>query len=351
MCYNTVIKYDGETGAELWQSLEQGNIEENSQNTCYEIVEGNSAIYSCGIQHYDDTGRDFVVKKIDKDDGATLWTCRVNGLIDSTDKAVSITIDENEDVYASGFVSDNMHSNGNYQKTFTVVKFDRMSGNQLWQYLCPEMNNNEDSYSYDLVYDSAGYIIATGWKMCTNPFELQNILTVKLDANNGDAIWESLIDNVFNDPYLIGTDLGYSVDFDPSNGDVFIGGMSSNLTNNLSTYVVLKITDNPTGINDNEIINSPVTLSLNQNYPNPFNPSTTISFSTTERMENTELMIYNIKGQKVKQLVSDQLSAGQHSVVWNGTDDSEKPVSSGVYFYKLKVGANYTHTRKMILMK
>ena len=187
--------------------------------------------------------------------------------------------------------------------------------------------------------------------MCTNPLEFQNILTVKLDANNGDAIWESLLDNVFNEPSFIGSDYGYSVDFDPANGDVFIGGMSSNLTDNLSTYLVIRITDNPTGINDNEMINSLVTLSLNQNYPNPFNPSTTISFSTTERMENTELMIYNIKGQKVKQLVSDQLSAGQHSVVWNGTDDSGKPVSSGVYFYKLKSGNIYTQARKMILMK
>ena len=68
-------------------------------------------------------------------------------------------------------------------------------------------------------------------------------------------------------------------------------------------------------------------------------------------MENTELMIYNIKGQKVKRLVSDQLSAGQHSVVWNGTDDSGKPVSSGVYFYKMKSGNIYTQARKMIMMK
>ena len=127
--------------------------------------------------------------------------------------------------------------------------------------------------------------------------------------------------------------------------------MSSNLTDNISTYVVLKITDNPTGINDNEMIDALVTSSLHQNFPNPFNPSTTISFLTKELTENTELAIYNMKGQKVKQLVSDKLSAGQHSVIWNGTDDSGKPVSSGVYFYKLKVGANYTHTRKMILMK
>ena len=48
--------------------------------------------------------------------------------------------------------------------------------------------------------------------------------------------------------------------------------------------------------------------------------------------------------------LSDQLSAGQHSVVWNGTDDNGKSVSSGIYFYKLKTD-NFEKTRKMILMK
>jgi len=70
------------------------------------------------------------------------------------------------------------------------------------------------------------------------------------------------------------------------------------------------------------------------NYPNPFNPSTTISF-TAEDTENAELTIYNIKGQKVKQLLSDQLSSGEHSVVWDGRDDNGNEVGTGVYFYKL----------------
>ncbi len=89
------------------------------------------------------------------------------------------------------------------------------------------------------------------------------------------------------------------------------------------------------------------------NYPNPFNPTTTISFSTAESTEDTELIIYNLKGQKVKRLISssaNQLSAGQYSVIWNGTDENNKLVSSGIYFYKLKSG-NYTSTKKMILMK
>jgi photosystem II stability/assembly factor-like uncharacterized protein len=89
---------------------------------------------------------------------------------------------------------------------------------------------------------------------------------------------------------------------------------------------------------------------LQNNYPNPFNPETAISFSTTESTEQTELIVYNMKGQKVKQLISEQLSAGQHSTVWNGTDDNGKSVSNGVYFYKMKSG-NYQETKKMILLK
>jgi len=103
------------------------------------------------------------------------------------------------------------------------------------------------------------------------------------------------------------------------------------------------------GLHDFQVI--PVEVSLHQNYPNPFNPSTTISFElNTENTENTELIIYNIKGQKVKQLVRGQLSVGQHSFIWNGTDDKGKHVSSGIYLYKLRSG-NYTSTKKMILMK
>ncbi len=101
---------------------------------------------------------------------------------------------------------------------------------------------------------------------------------------------------------------------------------------------------------DNELIDVPVTSSLKQNYPNPFNPTTTISFTTTESTENTELVIYNIKGQKVKQLVSSQLSAGQHSVIWNGKDENGKSVTSGIYFYRLKAGS-FDKVKKMILLK
>jgi peptidase C10-like protein/Spi protease inhibitor/flagellar hook capping protein FlgD len=109
---------------------------------------------------------------------------------------------------------------------------------------------------------------------------------------------------------------------------------------------------NSTGFQLNET--TPIVNYLGNNYPNPFNPTTTISFSlTTELTENTELIIYNLKGQKVKNLpviLSLSKDKGIHTVIWNGTDDSGKTVSSGIYFYKLKAG-KFEQIKKMILLK
>ncbi|MBT3755149.1 MAG: T9SS type A sorting domain-containing protein [Candidatus Cloacimonetes bacterium] len=99
---------------------------------------------------------------------------------------------------------------------------------------------------------------------------------------------------------------------------------------------------------EEEIVDLPEMKSWN--YPNPFNPSTTISFSVSQTSSFVTLGIYNLKGQKVKNLVNDQLPAGQHSVVWNGKDDNKKSVSSGIYFYKLITEDN-TETKKMLLLK
>ncbi|MCF7793961.1 MAG: lamin tail domain-containing protein [Candidatus Cloacimonetes bacterium] len=101
------------------------------------------------------------------------------------------------------------------------------------------------------------------------------------------------------------------------------------------------------GGNDPNLI--PLVTSLEGNYPNPFNPTTTIAFGLNQD-ETVDLVIYNIKGEKVRTLVSGELEAGYHNILWNGKDDSGKQTSSGVYFYKMKAGT-YQSTKKMILMK
>ena len=93
-----------------------------------------------------------------------------------------------------------------------------------------------------------------------------------------------------------------------------------------------------------------ITASLYQNFPNPFNPTTTISFSVPECETNTQLVVFNVKGQKVKSLINGVLPSDKYSVVWDGKDETGNNVSSGIYFYKL-TNADYVSTKKMMLMK
>jgi hypothetical protein len=86
-----------------------------------------------------------------------------------------------------------------------------------------------------------------------------------------------------------------------------------------------------------------------KNYPNPFNPETTIHFSLPESGP-TSVKVYNLKGQLIRTLVNGNMTAGNQKVVWNGLDDNNQTVASGLYFYRVtNVGKNIT--RKMLLSK
>jgi hypothetical protein len=94
---------------------------------------------------------------------------------------------------------------------------------------------------------------------------------------------------------------------------------------------------------------SPLALSLEQNHPNPFNPSTVIAYTLPEAV-HVELVIYDVQGRMVRVLRSSHASAGRHEVDWDGTNASGEPVSSGLYFYRLKAGKEVL-TRRMVLLK
>ncbi|MCD4819773.1 MAG: T9SS type A sorting domain-containing protein [Candidatus Cloacimonetes bacterium] len=104
-------------------------------------------------------------------------------------------------------------------------------------------------------------------------------------------------------------------------------------------------------VESNEVL-SPQTVSKLENiYPNPFNPTTTISFSLTEKdTKNAKIEIYNLKGQKIKKLEIRNDKLGINKVVWNGKDEQGSNVSSGIYFIKMKTD-NYEAIKKAILMK
>ena len=93
----------------------------------------------------------------------------------------------------------------------------------------------------------------------------------------------------------------------------------------------------------------PKIFTLSQNYPNPFNPQTTIKYSIPNKA-NLELVIHNILGQQIYQKNIGKMDAGWHKVVFEGSG-----LSSGIYFYSLKVketsGKIFNKTRKMVYIQ
>ncbi len=92
----------------------------------------------------------------------------------------------------------------------------------------------------------------------------------------------------------------------------------------------------------------PMSIALS-NYPNPFNPSTTIRFDLPQE-SHVELVIYNVRGQKIATLAEGMFQGGEHAIEWDGRDKNGTPVSSGVYLCRLNASGQNT-LRKMILMK
>ncbi len=93
----------------------------------------------------------------------------------------------------------------------------------------------------------------------------------------------------------------------------------------------------------------PLNFRLEQNYPNPFNPSTTISYHISGETK-VELNIFDVNGRKVKTLVKSRQATGSYKVIWNGNDDAQHRVPSGIYVYQLAAG-NEILSKKMVFVK
>ena len=92
----------------------------------------------------------------------------------------------------------------------------------------------------------------------------------------------------------------------------------------------------------------PSKLTLYQNYPNPFNPSTNIKF-WLPKAGQVQLSVYNLQGQLVKRLTHEELSAGAHQVVWDGTDSASNRQGTGLYVVELLFQENRCYSRLLMI--
>ena len=93
----------------------------------------------------------------------------------------------------------------------------------------------------------------------------------------------------------------------------------------------------------------PLKHTLLDNYPNPFNPSTSITFGLS-KSATASIVIYNLMGQKIKSFNFQDMSAGYHTLNWNGTNFNNQPVSAGIYFYQIQT-RDFMKTKRMVLLK
>ena len=103
------------------------------------------------------------------------------------------------------------------------------------------------------------------------------------------------------------------------------------------------------GLTLTEFSLSPDVYTLHQNYPNPFNPTTTLRYDLpVDALVN--ITICDMMGRVVKTLINDQQTAGYRSLQWNATNDTDSPVSAGIYLYMIQAG-DFRQTKKMVLLK
>lgn len=109
------------------------------------------------------------------------------------------------------------------------------------------------------------------------------------------------------------------------------------------------IESSATTLLESDQANRSIGYELFQNYPNPFNPSTTIQFNNSHSMP-VNLDVYSVNGVHIKSLVNKHLEPGQYQFIWEGRDKNNRPVSSGIYFYKFENGFA-SETKRMILLR
>ncbi len=177
---------------------------------------------------------------------------------------------------------------------------------------------------------------------------VSNVMTLNWDFSpNDDFIQFKIFRQVLDFPYsLVATTVENS----------YIETINPAL--NYSFYIIAEYNNGESSAS-NEIHIAPVSgenpdvpvldYRLEQNIPNPFNPITKINYALKDNA-HVLLEVFNIKGQKIKTLVNSLKSSGNHTTIWNGTDDQSMSVSSGIYYYKMKTGEN-VRLRKMLLMK
>lgn len=226
-----------------------------------------------------------------------------------------------------------------------------------WHLLNSECHNSLSEWSAPVIISITGTPVI---EIPTDPLDFGQVLigsdsTISIFiSNSGNGTLEGEIstetpftvepENFFISPQ--GNEKEIFVTFSPTSSGIFEESLL--VTSNDPENPEIEILLSGEGVSLNSVTDPVLNLSSISAYPNPFNSTITISFSLAQvGPRQVKILIYNIKGQVVKTWTLDSAA---DQVVWNGRDEVGNPVSSGIYFYRIKAG-DYRPSGKVILLK
>jgi len=208
------------------------------------------------------------------------------------------------------------------------------------------------------LHNVIGYSMATGQSIPLYSFATGHSIgnagdTTNVTGGGGNNIRDLTVDAAGNVVWVNSSSEQIGVHSPPAGPNSFL--THSGWAIKAGTGVIATPADPLTSV-DMDYVRVPGEFSLSQNYPNPFNPETIIKFSLPS-FSGVKLVVIDMLGREVKQLVNSIHPAGTHQIAWDGRDDGGNRVASGVYFYRLTASdvgngrVSHVYVKRMLLLK
>jgi hypothetical protein len=318
-------------GNQEWQQTYGGNGNEKTY-TVHQETDG-SYILAGLTSSFGNGNYDAYLIKTDSD-GNEIWYKTFGG--SGIENAYAMQILPNEGYILAG----STQSFGAGDFDVWLIKVDQQ-GDEIWNQV---YGTEVVDYCYFVSITEDGNFVLGGLTNSTLAGDF-DVLAMKVSCS-GEEIWTTKVGES-------GNEYAFFVEQTSDNGFVLAGYTNSFGNGDNDVYAVKLASD---GTDAHQIIEQPAGFNL-QNYPNPFNPSTTISFNLKNTSLPSQIEIYNLKGQKVKVLeccnffAANTRDSFSYTITWDGTDSSDKPVASGVYFSVLRQSDKILASKKMLLLK
>lgn len=328
---------------------------------------------------------------LERETGSTVWSYPISGQLTPTVDDSNVYVLGNAINKSTGEFKWNGGYHGGYflavdsqlvyanEGNYTgIVAHEKKDGRNRWRYEIPDGRIIGYYGGSGAISDT--YLCFVVWQTLEEKSALYT-----LDKASGSYVWHHVFDDQGVYKPIIANGIIYLTDwanhdlwgFDVTNGDIVLHDDTDDywyqpIVADHTLYVLMfwggvkAFRKAGTGLETLETGNLPQSIRLFQNYPNPFNSTTTIHYtipSTEPRAKSagmgldsdlnahhTTLKIYNILGREVRTLTEGMKAPGCYTVTWDGRDNRENDVGSGIYIYRLQTNS-FQETKEMILLK